>query len=95
MSSITRDEVRELAWLMRMETDPRESMATLFERIRARAAQLQRIVDHCPGCGELAGDRPSYDDRKLAASARERPARPESAFLYGGKLRLIDTTAKR
>jgi len=76
MSAITRNDVRELAWLLRLETRPSESMATLFERVRARAAQLTRIVDACEPCALAAIHQPSAEDRRLAASARERPERP-------------------
>lgn len=73
MSAITRKDVRELAWLLRMETRPTESMGALFERVRARAAQLVRLVDGCASCGLEASLGPTLDDRRLSASVAELP----------------------
>jgi len=74
MSTVKRKEVVELAWLLGMETDPTVSMATLFERVRARAAQLSRIVNGCGTCAAAARCEVHPEDRRLAASISEAPA---------------------
>ena len=68
--SITRNDVRELAWLLGMETRETESMAALFERIRARATQLSSITNCCAACAAKAGGPPTRDERRRAATLR-------------------------
>jgi hypothetical protein len=71
--AITRRELVELAWLLRMETDSRESMGSLLERIRARAAQLLRMQSECDHCRFRHYEEPTLEDRKQAAALRELP----------------------
>ena len=70
--SITARDVRELAWILRMETSPRESTGALFERIRSRAAQLTLTVDECRTCSARANGEPTLEQRRHGASVPER-----------------------